>query len=298
MRAGKVPAPTWKPSSVADLLREVEATLLGAGVVVDRAEARAEALVLAGHALNMGRSELLVATGDAIAAECAQALRGLVRRRAAGEPTAYIVGRRWFYGLEFAVDARVLVPRPETELLVELTLDRIKGVPDPLMCDVGCGSGCVGIAVAVNDPRVRVYATDISEGCLALARGNALRHSVLDRVQLLQGDLVGPLTEPVHVIAANLPYINTGELDGLDITVRDHEPRLALDGGPDGLVLISRLLADCPRCLLPGGRVLIEVGWDQARAVADQASRKLPRWNVSLHKDLAGIDRVVEILAH
>jgi release factor glutamine methyltransferase len=100
------------------------------------------------------------------------------------------------------------------------------------------------------------------------------------------------------VIAANLPYINTGELDGLDITVRDHEPRLALDGGPDGLVLISRLLADCPRCLLPGGRVLIEVGWDQARAVADQASRKLPGWNVSLHKDLAGIDRVVEILAH
>ncbi len=283
--------------TVARLLREMESALLGSLAASDRADARAEALVLAGHALRLESSDLLASVGSTVIGRDAEAARGLLRRRIAGEPTTYIVGLRWFYGLDFAVDPRVLVPRPETELLVERALDAVRDIPEPLVCDIGCGSGCVGIAIAVHNPAVRVLAVDISADCLAVARANAIRHNVGNRIELLQGDLLGPVSSKVHAIVANLPYVPSGQIADLDAVVRDHEPRLALDGGPDGLRLISRLLENCAVRLLPHGHVIVEVGWDQSAAVGELANRMLPGWKVSIHQDLAGISRVVEVTA-
>lgn len=287
--------PCGGAKTVAALLRQIENGLLCSGTVADHAEARAEALALTGHALGASRSELLAGLREPVNADRERAVVALVSRRASGEPTAYIIGRRWFYGLEFEVDPRVLVPRPETELLVERTLECIKSVQCPLVCDVGCGSGCVGIAVAARNPGAHVYAIDISDRCLDVTRSNARRHGVTDRMAFLLGDLFGPLSEKVHVVAANLPYIRTSDIDGLDRDVREHEPILALDGGPDGLDIVSRLLSECAPHVLPGGHVLLEVGWDQARSVSDMARVLLPGCNVSFHCGLAGIERVVEI---
>jgi release factor glutamine methyltransferase len=188
----------------------------------------------------------------------------------------------------------VLVPRPETELLVELTLKRsnVQTFQRYQIVDVGTGSGAIAVALAVHLPAARIVAIDISPGALELARQNAERHGAADRVRLIEGDLLEPLDQPVDLIVSNPPYTILAEIDE---GVRRHEPRQALDGGPDGLDVYRRLLAQAPTRLRQGGAILLEIGASQAAAVMDLARRAFPQAEVAVYRDLAGHDRVVVI---
>jgi release factor glutamine methyltransferase len=231
--------------------------------------------------------------------------RSLVARRRDLEPVAYLTGQREFYGLMFEVTPATLVPRPETELLVDLALkwtvdDGREVVPTVnrqqstvRVADIGTGTGCIAIAFAVNWPEAKVIAVDRSPEALAVAARNVARHHLGERVRLVEGDLLAPLTEPVDLLLSNPPYTVLAEIDE---NVRRHEPYLALDGGPDGLDLYRRLLAEAPAKLVPGGAVLLEIGDTQGAAVASLGAQHFPNAQISVHKDLAGLDRVVAIL--
>lgn len=212
-------------------------------------------------------------------------------RRAAREPLAYITGHAEFYGLDFAVSQRVLVPRPETEHVVEQALAIASEFPKSLVADVGTGSGCIAVAVARNLPQGAVFAIDSSSEALQVAAANVRRHRLESRVRLLQGDLLGPLPEPVHVIACNPPYVATAEFPALMPEVRDYEPRSALDGGEDGLTVIRRLVDAAPANLLERGALVMEIGAGQGPAVLALAK---PRFATArIERDLAGLDRVL-----
>ncbi len=216
----------------------------------------------------------------------------LAKRRAGGEPLAYLTGQKEFMGLSFYVDRRVLIPRPETELLVETALELI--APDGVAVDVGTGSGAVAVSLAHYRPGLRVYATDISAGALEVARANAVRHGVAGRVVFLQGDLLDPLKGRLaggaDVICANLPYIASEDLASLPAQVRLFEPRVALDGGPGGLCHYERLVRQAPAFLKPGGSLLLEIGCDQARRALALFGAG---WELRVEKDLAGLDRMI-----
>lgn len=260
-------------------------------------EAPLEAEVLLMHLLGISRAHLYSHGEESVAPEEAEAFRALLDRRARHEPLAYITGEREFFGLGFYVDQRVLIPRPETETLVEecLRLLRQNGAGAPLIADIGTGCGAMAVALACHLPKAVVYATDISLGALQVASLNCVRYGVQDRVRLLWGDLLEPLPEPVEVILANLPYVATSNLDTLAPEVAHHEPRAALDGGRGGLDLIRGLLAQAPQRLRPGGGLLLEVGADQAAAVAQEAAAFIPGANSRIVLDLAGLDRVVVV---
>jgi release factor glutamine methyltransferase len=276
---------------------------------------RLDAELLLAHALGWPRARLLAEGRAAVPASALAAFHALLERRAALEPVAYLLGRREFFGLEFLVDRRVLVPRPETELLVELALrfarpttnDQRPTTDDAegpgrssfvvrrssfVIADIGTGSGCIAVALAVYLPHARIYATDISPDALAVARTNAECHGVAARVTFLEGDLLAPLPEPVDLLVSNPPYTVLAQIDE---GVRRHEPRLALDGGPDGLAFYRRLLSEAPGRLRTGGAVLLEIDAEQGHAVAALARGAFPGADVRLHKDLAGHDRVVTI---
>lgn len=255
------------------------------------------AQVLLAHVTGLTRTQVLARPEQALTPEQQDAFEALVARAAAGEPLAYLTGEREFYGLAFAVNPHVLVPRPESELLVDLgALSRPRRV-----LDVGTGSGCLAVTLAVRLPEASVTAIDLSPEALALSRRNAARHQVDRRVNFVQSDLLAAWLPP-HVpppafdlIVANLPYIDTDELRGLD--VRRHEPWSALDGGPGGLRVIGRLLAQAPPFLAPGGQLLLEIGATQGRAAVALASAAFPAAQVILHHDLAGLHRVVAVHA-
>jgi release factor glutamine methyltransferase len=214
-------------------------------------------------------------------------LAAALERRMGREPAAYIAGVREFFGREFTVDRGVLIPRPETELLVELALAEIAPGSAPVAADVGTGSGCIGVSVALERPSARVVAVDVSAGACSVAAGNAGR--LRAGVTVVRGDLLAPLRQ-ADIVLANLPYIASKEIAELQPEVRDWEPRLALDGGPDGLDLIRRLVADCGERVRP--RLLaLEVAAGQARDVAALASAAGA--TAAVHQDLAGIERVV-----
>jgi release factor glutamine methyltransferase len=224
--------------------------------------------------------------------------RDLVARRAAREPLAYIVGHREFFDLDFSVDPRVLIPRPETELLVEHALAFARQMKPPNgstieIADVGAGSGSIAVTLAVHLPGATVYALDGSAGALAVTDENAHWHGVADRVHCLLGDLLEPLPRAVILIAANLPYVATDEWEELPPEIRDYEPRDALDGGADGLEQICRLLGTAEGHLLPGGRILLEIGAAQGAQVTALAREHFPHAEVHLHQDYAGLDRLV-----
>jgi len=274
--------------------------------------ARLDAELLLAHALGWQRARLLAEGRLPLEQPQEAAFHSLVARRAALEPIAYLVGHKEFYGLDFEIDPRVLVPRPETELLVELTLgfarrttnDERRSLDDPALrpsssvlrplsiVDVGTGSGAIAVALAVHLPIARLIAIDISRDALELARRNMERHAVAERVRLIQGDLLDPLDEPVDLIVSNPPYTILSEIDE---GVRRYEPRQALDGGVDGLDLYRRLLAAAPAKLRPRGAILLEIGATQAAAVTELARRSFPEAAVSVHQDLAGRDRAVVI---
>jgi release factor glutamine methyltransferase len=259
---------------------------------------RLDAELLIGHVLTLPRIQLYVQSDRPLLAEELAAIRELIKRRQAGESVAYLVGKKEFWKLEFAVDARVLVPRPDTETLIEVAQDRLDArlnapveAAPARIADVGTGSGAIAVTLAKLRADAALFAVDISDDALTVARGNADRHGAT--VTFLAGDLAAPLVPhaPFILIAANLPYIPTGELAALPAEVRV-EPALALDGGPDGLSLVRRLVAAAPGLLASGGALVLEIGEGQADATAallDQAGFV----DVQKKRDLAGIDRVV-----
>jgi release factor glutamine methyltransferase len=271
---------------------------------------RLDAELLLAHVLEWERARLIAEGRRPLTEQAVVALGDLVTRRAALEPIAYLVGHKEFYGLDFMVDRRVLVPRPETELLVELALawarpmmnderpkenDRTSlafGLSSLAIADIGTGSGAIAVALAVHLPMAQIIATDLSPDALAIARKNVDRHGVAGRVQLLEGDLLDPLGQPVDLIVSNPPYTILSEIDA---GVRRHEPRQALDGGADGLALYRRLLAQARPKLRPGGAMLLEIGAAQAEAVVELARQWFPEASFSVHQDLARLDRVVVI---
>jgi len=292
----------YPASTVKQVVHEV-ATRLRA--VTDAPHLEAE--VLLAHVLETSRTSLLAHSEHILTPDQLANYQVLIRRRASGYPLPYLTGRVEFYGLEFGVTPEVLIPRPETETLVDLALARRPAT----VVDVGTGSGCIAISLAVYLPKAIIYAIEISPAALAVARRNADRHGVTGRVHLTVGNLLSPRPGPVDLIVSNPPYIPTGKCASLPVSVRDHEPKLALDGGLDGLAFVRRLLAQapavlrnpesaCPECSRraagrPGGGLLIEIGADQGEAAKYLARTFFPQATVRVHPDLAGRDRVLEV---
>jgi release factor glutamine methyltransferase len=222
----------------------------------------------------------------------------LLQRRIAHEPAAYITGRKEFFGLDFEVSPSVLIPRPETELLVEraIELAATRFGDSCVIGDVGTGCGAIAVALATKLPHARIYATDISASALEVARRNCNAHGVTQRVTLLQGNLLDPLPEPVHIVIANLPYVPAPQLKRLALEVSQFEPLQALTSDGNGLGAIRRLVTQAGGYLRPGGAILLEIGRDQGRAVCAVARERFPTASVSVSRDLAGLDRVVSIV--
>jgi len=251
---------------------------------------RLDTELLLQHLLGVGRAYLYAHPEEEVGGDILQEWQTRLERRARREPLAYILGKAGFYGLEFAVTPDVLVPRPETEVLVEAVL----GKQPATVADIGTGSGCIAVAVAVNLPRVRVWATDISEAALRVARENAQRHGVAQRVCFLQGDLLQPLAGlRVEVIASNPPYVAESERLSLQPEVRNWEPPHALFTGGDALQFHRRLAAEAHFHLQESGWLMMEVGMGQAEAVASLLEES-GYTAVRILNDLAGIGRVVE----
>ena len=260
--------------------------------------ARLDAQVLLAHVLDQNRSWLFAHHEYELSDEDCRRYADLITRRRRREPVAYLLGRKEFYGLEFAVDQRVLIPRPETELLVDLVLAQISdrsGRP-VVVADVGTGSGAIAITVAVHAPEAKVYGIDISQDALDVAEENRKRLTPEAGPLLLEGDLLDPLPEPADVIVANLPYIADEEYSGLQSDVRDYEPRLALKAGVEGLDLIERLLEQLPSKVQPRGAVLLEISPRQGEVVQNMAQDLRPKPSyVGLRRDYSGQIRMVTL---
>lgn len=230
---------------------------------------RLEAEILLAHARKCKRIELYTNYDLELSDVVRATMRDLVNRRAKREPVAYLVGYREFFSLVFRVTADVLIPRPETETLVMEALAVAKPLPAPAVLDLCTGSGCVAIAIAKNCPAATVTATDISPAALTIAAENATKHKVSERVSFLEGDLFAPLAadQRFGVIVSNPPYIPTADIATLHTDVQQYEPRLALDGGSDGLDLVRRILVDARSHLKPGGWLMLEFTPEQAATI-------------------------------
>lgn len=250
-----------------------------------------DADVLLAHVVGVGKEALVAHPEAAVPPDAEQRYDALVARRAGGEPVAYLRGYKEFYGVTFGVDARVLVPRPETEILVDAVRDFAAGRPLTVV-DVGTGSGAIAIALARHEPALRIIATDVSADALAVARDNAAANGVAARIAFRHGDLLGPISEPVDIVAANLPYLRVDALADRspDRAALSFEPRLATVAGADGLDLIRRAVADLPRILAPGGAAFFECDPPQVAAI-----RALTGCPVRILTDLAGRERIVVI---
>ncbi|HLX58265.1 MAG TPA: peptide chain release factor N(5)-glutamine methyltransferase [Ktedonobacteraceae bacterium] len=264
---------------------------------------RLDAQLLLSHVLDVERSALYAFPERELTPTQEQHYRTLIERRVQGEPVAYLVGHKEFYGLDFTVDRRVLIPRPETELLVETALqvcrDKIESGNAPIVADIGTGSGAIPIALAVNESRLPyLYATDISNEALAVAALNCQRHHVEQRVRLLHGDLLAPLPESVDVLIANLPYVGTNETELLSGDVIDYEPHLALFSGSDGLDLIERFFTDLARSstLKVGAVALLEIGYRQRERLSHLVYTLWPQAKLSFYRDYANWDRVLQVI--
>jgi len=258
----------------------------------DSDTAALDADVLLAYVLGVGKEELFAHPERELSAPEDARFQKLVERRALGEPVAYLRGFKEFYGLRFLVDPRVLIPRPETEVLVDAAREFIAG-RSLTVVDVGTGSGAIAVAIAVHEQKVRVIATDSSGDALAVAGANALANGVADRVEFRRGDLLTPITERVDIVCANLPYLPDASVDrwvGQRSSLA-FEPRIAVVAGPDGLDVIRRSVSDLPRVLAPGGVALFECDPPQTRIVVRMLARVAPRTRV--FRDLSGAERVV-----
>lgn len=264
-------------------------------------DAPLETELLLGFALGMGRSTLYASLEEAVPESAQQTLESLVERRLQREPLAYILGKKEFFGLEFKVCPGVFIPRPETETLVEQAVLLVKArFPggDLLLADIGTGSGAMAVSLAKALPSTKLYATDISETALATARANAAAHGVQDRTAFLRGDLMEPLPEPVDVVVANLPYIESQTIPCLEPEISRYEPQEALDGGPDGLDLTRRLLRQGPQHLRANGAILLELDPEQMDAASNVAREVYPEARLQRVNDLWGRERVLVIQCH
>ena len=281
----------------ASVYREGLALLSKAGV----SNAANETLWLLESALGLSRLAIHTEPKTPVEPLSWTSAKGVFLRRAGGEPLQYILGTQVFRGLDITVRPGVLIPRPETELVIE----EVHSIASPedyfTVADVGTGSGCLSIALAVEFPHATILATDCSESAIDVAKSNASRHSVHDRANFLHGDLFAPLTqfselyEGLSVMVANPPYIPTRALSTLQREVRDFEPHLALNGGVDGLTFYRRLLREALWFLSPGGYLVMEMGEGQAAHICGEAER-LSTWDIrNIRQDDAGIDRIISL---
>ena len=257
---------------------------------------RLDAEILLAQARDCHRIELYTQYDQELTGQQRAVMRDLVKRRTAFEPVAYLVGHREFFGINFAVNADTLIPRPDTETLVAELLDLARELPGPhSILDIGTGSGCIAITIAAQLPAAQLTAIDISPAALAVAQTNARTHEVSERIAFLCGDLFEPLDAAARFefIACNPPYVTTAELDQLAPDIRDHEPRTALDGGPDGLDVIRRLVVAAPDHLAPGGNLLCEISPEQADTVGQLLAQQPAFGAPRIVEDLAGHARVV-----
>ena len=278
--------------TIRDALARARRELGGGGIP----DAGLEAEVLVMHAAGLTRAQLFAGPDEQLPDDAARRLASALERRSKREPLAYVTGSREFFGLDFHVDRRVLVPRQETETLVEETLARVRErFPDGecRIVDVGAGSGVIAVSLAKSIPGARVYATDVSPGALEVAALNCRRHAVDDRVTLVQGDLLGPAPSPVDVVVANLPYVPASEWDGLQPEIRLFEPREALVPGETGLELVERLLKQVAELDPAPALVLMELGEGQAEAIHERSRGRFAGWAVSRYRDLGGLERGV-----
>ena len=262
------------------------------------ASPRLDAELLCAYAWQLRRLDLYLQHDRPLKEPELEAARALVRRRAGGEPVAYITGVREFYNRPFMVDPAVLIPRPETETLVELAIRVLRErAPDgggASVADLGTGSGCIAVTLALELPSIEVVAVDAGEAALEVARANAAEHAVTARVTFLHGDWAGSLERPVDLVVSNPPYVTTAELAAAARDVRDFEPHAALDGGADGLDAYRALLESLDGHVGSGAQLLLEIDPRRAAAVAELISDAFPGSAVTAHPDLTGRDRVIE----
>jgi release factor glutamine methyltransferase len=295
-------------ATVAELMRSGIERLRASGSETPRLDVE----LLLGHAIGVDRTVVAAYPEAPVSTEAEARFEADLVRREAGEPVAYIRGFKEFFGLAFATDRRALIPRPETELVVELaereiarrltSAPRPPGGPPLLVADVGTGAGTIAVALGVELRRrgmlgeVVIIGTEDEPETLGLARENAVGHGVGDRVRFVEADLLPPVVaNPFDLVLANLPYVRSDAIAGLPIAT-SFEPRHALDGGPDGLAVVRRLLARLPESLLPSGVALLEIGGDQAAAMAATVREALPDWACQIEEDLGGLPRVARLL--
>lgn len=291
--------------TLGEALREAQERLRRAAIE----DAALEAEVLLAHALGLTREQLFARLPQPFGSESRQQFEQLITRRLAREPLAYITGHREFYGLDLACAPAALIPRPETELLVELALEWLRvqeqgrsnkeqgPAPAPLVVDVGTGNGAIAVAIAVHAPDARVVAIDTSRAALELALANARRHGVAGRIAFVQGSLLGPLRARADLIVANLPYIADDVYAGLAPEIREHEPEQALRAGTRGTELIEALLESASGGLAPGGLFAAEHAWDQGEALRRAARAAFPRARIETKRDLARLERALVVRA-
>lgn len=275
--------------SIADSLRDASQALQAGGVP----EARREAGSLLSFVIGRDRTFLISHAEDPLDDTALDRFREAVARRAAGEPLQYITGAQDFYSREFRVTTAVLIPRPETELLVEAALQVIADLREPFICDVGTGSGCIAVTLLCERRDARAVAVDVSEAALSVAAQNASRHGVEQRLELKISDCFDSLAPTTFdLIVSNPPYVSADALPGLQREVRDHEPLVALSPGVDGLSIIRRLIEDGPAFLKPNGHLIMEIGFDQGETVQQLIDPDV--WSVvEIRSDLQCIPRIV-----
>lgn len=252
---------------------------------------RFDAELLVAHALELTRLQLYTEHDKPLRAPELAAVRALVQRRGRHEPAAYITGERGFWSLDLKVDGRVLIPRPETEQLVEKALAFLKERPQAKVVDVGTGSGCIALALASERPDLQILAVDASPDALDVALAN--RDALKLTIELRQSDLLSAVDGPVDLIVSNPPYVSSADVDQLMPDVREFEPRMALDGGPDGLVLIRQLIDQAASRLESGGGLMFEIGYDQGPPALALLESHGAFTDCALHQDLSGHDRVI-----
>jgi release factor glutamine methyltransferase len=280
-------------ATIRELIRQTQQTLEGVHIP----DARLEAEVMLTNVMRMLRQELFANQEAEVGGQQEQGLAQMLERRLKREPLAYILGYKEFYGVNLLVTPSVLIPRPETESLVEHALFMsLMGMEttELVIADVGTGCGAIAVNLALHLPAARIYATDSSDPALDVASYNVRAHNVADRITLGQGDLLESVPEPMDLIVANLPYIPTSRIPNLQPEVQ-WEPRQALDGGPDGLGPIRRLLSQATTRLKEHGVILLELDPEQVPAVEALARQLFPEAATSVEKDLAGLDRMFVI---
>ncbi len=294
-------------ATIGELLSSGTARLRASGSESSRVDGE----LLLGWGVGVERTTILAHPEAPVGPDAARTYEGAVARREAGEPVAYIRGVKEFHGVAFSVDPRALIPRPETELMVDeaerdlawrlTSAPRPAGTPAVRVVDVGTGSGAAAIALTLRLrerrmlPEVAIVASDCSPDALDLARENAVGHAVADAISFVVADLLPPSERPFDVVLANLPYIPSAEIDRLPIAA-SFEPRVALDGGPDGLAVVRRLIALLPSGLAQDGSAYLEIGFDQGRAVEALVAELPGTWSCAIKQDLSGRDRLTEIV--